>query len=93
MKYQLRYFQEHETRLVSWVSEIVEEGRSSGYEDLVPGTSSSTDSAYLAFATVKLWAHLIKGNSQWAILKIIGESLDMYADLCRERHLSHNAGA
>lgn len=79
---------EHEARLVTWIAEILEEGRTSGDEDLFPGPVESTDCAYLAYAAVKLWAHLMKGNAQWAILDVIGEGLEMFADLCRDEYLS-----
>ncbi|BCR87685.1 uncharacterized protein ACHE_40249A [Aspergillus chevalieri] len=81
-----RSLDEHEIRLINWISDIVEEGRTSGDEDLCPGPVSPSDCLHLAYAAVKLWARLIKGNEQWAILRIIGESLDIYADLCKEKY-------
>lgn len=75
---------EHETRLTSWISDIVEEGRTSGDEDLWSRPTVPSNCAYLAFAVVKLWARLIRGNEQWAILKIIGQGLDIYANTCEE---------
>lgn len=79
---------EHESRLISWISDIVEEGRTSGDEDLWSRPTASSNCSYLAFAVVKLWARLIRGNEQWAILKVIGEGLDIYADTCEERFVS-----
>lgn len=79
-------FSENEVRLINWISEIVEEGRSSSDDDLISSPGPSSDCLYLAFASVKLWARLIKGNSQWAILEIIGQSLDLYADACRDMY-------
>lgn len=75
---------EHENRLTSWIGDIVEEGRTSGDEDLWTRPTLSSNCAYLAFAVVKLWARLIRGNEQWAILKVIGEGLDIYADTCEK---------
>ncbi|CAG8366163.1 unnamed protein product [Penicillium salamii] len=80
----IRPLNEHETRLTSWISDIVEEGRTSGDEDLWSRPTVSSNCAYLAFAVVKLWARLIRGNEQWAILKIIGQGLDIYANTCEE---------
>lgn len=91
----LRYINlllEHEIRLINWISDIVEEGRTLGDEDLCPGPASPSDCLHLAYAAVKLWARLIKGNEQWAILNIIGESLDIYADLCREKYVFVQGG-
>lgn len=80
---------EHESRLVSWIGDIVEEGRTSGDSaDLWSRPTLSSNCAYLAFAVVKLWARLIRGNEQWAILKVIGEGLDIYANTCEQRFAS-----
>lgn len=92
----LRYIDlllEHEIRLINWISDIVEEGRTSGDEGLCPGPASPSNCLHLAYVAVKLWARLIKGNEQWAILRIIGESLDIYADLCREKYAFVQSGA
>ncbi|KAJ5338243.1 hypothetical protein N7452_004971 [Penicillium brevicompactum] len=83
-----RPLDEHESRLISWISDIVEEGRTSGDEDLWSRPTASSNCSYLAFAVVKLWARLIRGNEQWAILKVIGEGLDIYADTCEKRFVS-----
>lgn len=86
-------FLEHETRLIDWIGDILEEGRTSGDEDLFPGPVTSSDCAYMAFAAVKMWAHLMKGNDQWAILGVIGEGLDIFADRCRDEYLSQPASS
>ncbi|KAJ5105835.1 hypothetical protein NUU61_003182 [Penicillium alfredii] len=83
-----RPLDDHESRLIGGITDNVEEGRNSSDEDLFPGPVSPSDCAYLAFAAVKLWARLIKGNEQWVMLRMIGESRDIYADLCRDRHIS-----
>ncbi|KAL2859409.1 hypothetical protein BJX68DRAFT_226222 [Aspergillus pseudodeflectus] len=75
-----RSLDEHEARLVSWISDIVEEGRASGDDDFWPRPSNPSECAYLGFAVVKLWARLIRGNEQWSLLGVIGDALDMYAD-------------
>ncbi|KAK1144472.1 hypothetical protein N8T08_005345 [Aspergillus melleus] len=86
-----RPLDEHETRSIKWISDIVEEGRTSGDEDLCPEPVYPSNYKYLAFLVVKLWARLIRGNGQWALLGIIGESLDIYADRCREKYISTQA--
>ncbi|KAJ5293775.1 hypothetical protein N7508_008596 [Penicillium antarcticum] len=83
-----RSLDEHESRLISWIGDIVEEGRTSGDEDLWSRPTLSSNCVYLGFAVVKLWARLIRGNEQWAILKVIGEGLDIYADTCEQRFAS-----
>ncbi|KAJ5102523.1 hypothetical protein N7532_003052 [Penicillium argentinense] len=75
-----RPLDEHETRLIGWISDIVEEGRTSGDEDLWPRPEDLSNCVYLGYAVVKLWARLIRGNEQWAILKVIGDGLDEYGD-------------
>ncbi|KAL2797295.1 hypothetical protein BJX66DRAFT_298069 [Aspergillus keveii] len=77
-----RPLDEHESRLVSWIVDIVEEGRASGDDDFWPRPPNPSDCAYLGFAVVKLWARLIRGNDQWPLLKAIGDALDIYADAC-----------
>jgi hypothetical protein len=79
---------EHESRLISWIGDIVEEGRTSGDEDLWSRPTLPSNCAYLGFAVIKLWATLIKGNDQWAILRVIGEGLDTYANICERMFTS-----
>lgn len=82
---------ENESRLVNWIGDIVEEGRTSGDDDLWPRPSVPSSCGYLGFAVVKLWARLIRGNGQWAILKVIGQGLDLYADICEQRFTGSSA--
>ncbi|KAJ5518789.1 hypothetical protein N7453_001211 [Penicillium expansum] len=82
-----RSLSEHENRLVGWIDEIVEEGRTSSDDELWSRPSPSSNTAYLAFAVVKLWALLIKRNAQWPILKIIGDGLELYASSCETQGL------
>jgi len=35
----------------------------------------------LSVAVVRVWARTFKGNTSWAIVDLIGSSLDAYADL------------
>ncbi|CAI7627097.1 unnamed protein product [Penicillium viridicatum] len=82
-----RPLDEQETRLVSWISDIVEEGRTSGDDDFWSRPSHQSDCAYLGFAVVKLWARLIRGNEKWSLIRLIGDGLDIYADACEQRYV------
>ncbi|KAJ5409700.1 uncharacterized protein N7487_004059 [Penicillium crustosum] len=82
-----RPLDEQETRLVSWISDIVEEGRTSGDDDFWSRPSHQSDCAYLGFAVVKLWARLIRGNEKWSLIRVIGDGLDIYADTCEQRYV------
>ncbi|KAJ6121150.1 hypothetical protein N7523_005430 [Penicillium sp. IBT 18751x] len=86
-----RPLDEQEARLVSWITDIVEEGRTSGDDDLWPRPSSPSDCFYLGFAVAKLWARLIRGNEQWTLLKVIGDGLDLYADTCERNYVQTSA--
>ncbi|KAL4936730.1 hypothetical protein BDV06DRAFT_204419 [Aspergillus oleicola] len=80
-----RALDEHESRLVNWISDIVEEGRASGDDDFWPRPVNPSDCAYLGFGVVRLWARLIRGTEQWSLLMVVGDALDIYADACEER--------
>lgn len=82
-----RNLDEQETRLVSWISDIVKEGRTSGDDDFWSRPSHQSDCAYLGFAVVKLWARLIRGNEKWPLIRVIGDGLDIYADTCEQHSL------
>ncbi|KAL4787693.1 fungal-specific transcription factor domain-containing protein [Aspergillus varians] len=84
-----RPLDEHEARLVTWISDIVEEGRTSGEDDLWTRPPHPSDCAYLGFAVVKLWARLIRGNERWSLFRVVGDGLDIYADTC-ERDFIHS---
>ncbi|KAF7177871.1 hypothetical protein CNMCM7691_006347 [Aspergillus felis] len=77
---------EHESRLVTWITDIVEEGRTSGDDDLWSRPPSPSDCFYLGYAVAKLWARLIRGDKQWLLLKVIGDGLDIYADTCERNY-------
>ncbi|KAF7158941.1 hypothetical protein CNMCM5623_004120 [Aspergillus felis] len=81
-----RPLDEHESRLVTWITDIVEEGRTSGDDDLWSRPPSPSDCFYLGYAVAKLWARLIRGDKQWLLLKVIGDGLDIYADTCERNY-------
>ncbi|OJJ78823.1 uncharacterized protein ASPGLDRAFT_138064 [Aspergillus glaucus CBS 516.65] len=80
-----RPLDDHESCFISWIGDIVEEGRTSGDDDLWSRPILSYNCVCLAFAVIKLWARLIRGNEQWAILGVIGEGLDIYGNICEQR--------
>ncbi|KAL4882159.1 hypothetical protein BJY04DRAFT_217481 [Aspergillus karnatakaensis] len=83
-----RPLNDHEARLVDWIADIVEEGRTSGDDDFWPRPSRPSDCIYLGCAVVRLWARLIRGNDQWALLRVVGDALDIYAATCEGSFLS-----
>ncbi|KAL4901594.1 hypothetical protein BDW74DRAFT_71369 [Aspergillus multicolor] len=79
--------EEHEQRLLDWIRRVVDEGRLSiedgegrehghGHED---GPFDSSNCDHLASVVVKLWARIMRGNAQWPLVDVIGQSLEMYA--------------
>ncbi|OJJ73332.1 hypothetical protein ASPBRDRAFT_173934 [Aspergillus brasiliensis CBS 101740] len=82
-----RPLDEYEARLVNWISDIVEEGRTSADDDLWPRPPSLSDCSYLGVAVVKLWARLIRGNGQWSLFEVVGEGLDLYANFCEQNFI------
>ncbi|BCS13134.1 hypothetical protein ALUC_51180S [Aspergillus luchuensis] len=77
----------HEARLVNWISDIVEEGRTSADDDLWSSPSNLSDCSYLGIAVVKLWARLIRGNGQWSLFEVVSDGLDLYANTCEQSFL------
>ncbi|RAL04550.1 C2H2-type zinc finger protein [Aspergillus ibericus CBS 121593] len=75
--------EEHETRLLHWIRRIVEEGRAS-LDDDGSASNNNLDCYKLAYFVVTLWARIMRGNTQWPFVDIIGQSLELYAsDLSR----------
>ncbi|PYH35116.1 C2H2 transcription factor [Aspergillus neoniger CBS 115656] len=77
----------HEARLVNWISDIVEEGRTSADDDLWSRPSNLSDCSYLGIAVVKLWARLIRGNGHWSLFEVVSDGLDLYANTCEQSFL------
>jgi hypothetical protein len=46
------------------------------------GSIPSTLYYDLGLAIVRIWARVLQGNTSWALVNIIGYSLEIYADLC-----------
>lgn len=74
---------------MSWISDIVEEARTSGNDDLWPRPSEQANCAYLGPAVVRIWARLIRGNEQWSLMTVIGDGLEIYAGACERYSQQH----
>ncbi|EXJ79406.1 hypothetical protein A1O3_08908 [Capronia epimyces CBS 606.96] len=75
-----------ETGIVEWIRQIVAEGRASIDQDQVEGSIESrsrSDYLELAYMVVRIWAVIMRGNVQWRMVNIIGQALELYANLCR----------
>lgn len=59
-------------------------GPSSGSGQMEMGTSDSAKLRQLAGAVVKLWAETFKGSHMFDIVKVMGASLDGYAELVQK---------
>ncbi|KAL3431612.1 hypothetical protein BDV09DRAFT_175858 [Aspergillus tetrazonus] len=69
--------EEHERRLLGWIKRVVDEGRSS--VDFEHDFLDNRDCDQLASFVVKLWARIMRGNAQWPLVDLIGQSLQVYA--------------
>ena len=77
---------EHERKLLLWLRSMMDE--TDGYVVDAPGGApdlefvSNPDKArQLSVAIIRVWARTFKGNTSWAIVDLVGLSLDAYADL------------
>lgn len=75
---------EHERKLLVWLKSMMDE------TDMAVGPPGSPDMEFisnpykvrqLSIAIVRVWARTFKGNTSWAIVDLVGSSLDAYADL------------
>jgi hypothetical protein len=73
----------HERNLLEMVRSIVDETEFAVSFD--PGSSASFDEKskirQLGVAVVRLWAEMFRGSHVFVITKVIGTSLEIYADL------------
>jgi hypothetical protein len=85
---------EHEKKLLLWVRSMLDETEMAVSPDAVEpeasGGSGGGEEMFLtdgpkikklSIAVVRVWAKTFKGNTSWAIVELIGASLDIYADL------------
>ncbi|CAL5871799.1 uncharacterized protein PFLUO_LOCUS6052 [Penicillium psychrofluorescens] len=75
---------EHERKLLSWIKSMMDE------TDMAVEPPGAPDPEFVAnpykvrqlsVAIVRVWARTFKGNTSWAIVDLVGSSLDAYADL------------
>lgn len=75
---------DHERKLLLWIKSMMDE------TDMAVGAIDGTEFDFmqdpyqvrqLSVAVVRVWARTFKGNTSWAIVDLIGSSLDAYADL------------
>lgn len=75
---------EHERKLLLWLKSMMDE------TDMAVGPPGAPDMDFVAnpykvrqlsIAIVRIWARTFKGNTSWAIVDLVGSSLDAYADL------------
>lgn len=92
---QLPPLSEHERKLLVWVRNILEET-----DMVVPLDGDAGDTRVvnqsqellederkirgLAVSVVRVWSKTFKGNTSWAIVDMIGNALEVYADLLEE---------
>lgn len=83
---------EHERKLLVWVRNILDETEMSvpldgdGDDQRVVGPSQELlederRMRALSVSVVRVWSRTFKGNTSWAIVDMIGTSLEVYADL------------
>ncbi|KAJ9219649.1 transcriptional regulator family: C2H2 zinc finger and Fungal Specific TF [Paecilomyces variotii] len=74
---------EHERKLVLWVKSMMDE------TDMAVDPTDSPELSFLndpykvkqlSVAVVRVWARTFKGNTSWAIVDLVGASLEVYAD-------------
>ncbi|KAF3396149.1 hypothetical protein F1880_007112 [Penicillium rolfsii] len=75
---------EHERKLLLWIKSMMDE------TDMAVDPPGAPDPEFIAnpykvrqlsVAIVRVWARTFKGNTSWAIVDLVGSSLDAYADL------------
>ncbi|KAL4788048.1 hypothetical protein BJX76DRAFT_353601 [Aspergillus varians] len=75
---------EHERKLLLWIKSMMDE------TDMAVDPAGAPDIDFIAnpykakqlsVAIVRVWARTFKGNTSWAIVDLVGSSLDAYADL------------
>ncbi|RAK73435.1 FTFMHR domain-containing protein [Aspergillus fijiensis CBS 313.89] len=75
---------DHERKLLLWIKSMMDE------TDMAVDPPGAPDMDFIAnpykakqlsVAIVRVWARTFKGNTSWAIVDLVGSSLDAYADL------------
>ncbi|KAF7719608.1 Zinc finger C2H2 type domain-containing protein [Penicillium ucsense] len=75
---------EHERKLLLWIKSMMDETEMAvdppGAPDL-DFMANPYKVRQLSVAIVRVWARTFKGNTSWAVVDLVGSSLDAYADL------------
>ncbi|KAL2814611.1 hypothetical protein BJX63DRAFT_194382 [Aspergillus granulosus] len=75
---------EHERKLLVWIKSMMDETDMAvdppGPPD-IDFMANPYKAKQLSVAIVRVWARTFKGNTSWAIVDLVGSSLDAYADL------------
>lgn len=75
---------EHERKLLLWLKSMMDETEMSvdapGAPDL-DFIANPYKAKQLSVAIIRVWARTFKGNTSWAIVDLVGSSLEAYADL------------
>ncbi|KAJ5908449.1 hypothetical protein N7495_001131 [Penicillium taxi] len=75
---------EHERKLLFWIKSMIDETEMAVDPPGAPNLEFMANPykvRQLSVAIVRVWARTFKGNTSWAIVDLIGLSLDAYADL------------
>ncbi|KAJ5134605.1 hypothetical protein N7526_005970 [Penicillium atrosanguineum] len=75
---------EHERKLLLWIKSMMDETEMAVDPPGAPDTEFMANPykvRQLSVAIVRVWARTFKGNTSWAIVDLVGSSLDTYADL------------
>ncbi|KAI9924433.1 hypothetical protein MW887_007059 [Aspergillus wentii] len=75
---------EHERKLLLWIKSMMDETEMAVDPPGAPDVDFLTNhykARQLSVAIVRVWARTFKGNTSWAIVDLVGSSLDAYADL------------
>ncbi|PKY05433.1 putative C2H2 transcription factor [Aspergillus campestris IBT 28561] len=75
---------DHERKLLLWIKSMMDETDMAVDPPGAPDIDFMADPykvKQLSVAIVRVWARTFKGNTSWAIVDLVGSSLDAYADL------------
>ncbi|QQK43435.1 Zinc finger, C2H2-type/integrase, DNA-binding [Penicillium digitatum] len=75
---------EHERKLLLWIKSMMDETEMAVDPPGAPDMEFMANPykvRQLSVAIVRVWARTFKGNTSWAIVDLVGSSLDAYADL------------
>lgn len=71
-----------EESIIEWICQIVEDGEAS-LDTKHHEPDQELNYGRLGFAVVQLWAYIMKANTQWGIVAVMGHALEEYASICQ----------